>query len=153
VTPPVGIPEPDDTLAVNVTKPPNVDGFRDEVTAVLVTGSFTVNALANVAIPVPLTGALFVTETLREPGVAVGLIVTFAVIVPPFTIVVFTVMPVPRLTELTPLIKLLPVKTTSSVWATFPLVGAMAVSVGDGLLTVNAPLVAPVRLVDVAASV
>lgn len=152
MTLPVGVPETLVTVAPKVTDAPNVDGFSDEVRAVVVAGLFTVNAFVSDAVPPP--GALFVTETVRAPGVAPDPIVMFAVIcVALFTVVVFTVMFAPKLTELTPLMKLLPVKTTSSVCEIFPLVGAMDVSVGAGLLMLKSALVAGTRPVDVAASV
>jgi hypothetical protein len=40
-TVPVGVPPPLVTVAVNVTACPNVDGFADEPTAVLLEAAFT----------------------------------------------------------------------------------------------------------------
>jgi len=79
-----------------------------------------------------------VTETLRAPSAALASIVIFAVIcVPLLTVVEFTVMSAPKLTELIPSIKFVPVKTTSSVCKRLPFVGAMLAKVGAGLFTVN----------------
>ena len=129
-----------------------MEGFGEAVTTVVVAGLLIVKAFTNVAVPPP--GALLVTETLRVPGVAVELIVTFAVIcVALFMVTVFTVTSAPKLTELTPLMKLLPVKTTSRVCDRFPLAGVIDVSVGVGLLIVNSALVAAAREVEVAVSV
>ena len=90
---------------------------------------------------VPPPGALLVTETLRAPNAAFASIVIFAVIcVVLLTVVEFTVMSAPKLTELTPLIKFVPVNTTSSVCKRLPLVGARLAKVGTGLFMVNAGL-------------
>ena len=91
---------------------------------------------------VPPPGPLLVTETLRAPSAALASMVIFAVIcvVPPLaglTVVEFTVMSAPKLTELTPSIKFVPVKTTSSVCKRLPFVGAMLAKVGAGLFTVK----------------
>ena len=87
-----------------------------------------------------------VTETLWTPTVAFAGIVILAVIaVWLFTTVLLTVMSDPKLTELTPLMKLVPVKVTSSVCVRFPLVGEILANVGAGLLIVNDALVAPVK--------
>ena len=99
-------------------------------------GLFTVKILFA---EVPPPGALLVTEKFRAPVAALAAMVRFAVkFVELFTVVELTVMPLPTFTEVTPLIKFVPVKTTSSVCTRFPLIGAMLVKVGAGLLpTVN----------------
>ena len=80
---------------------------------------------------------------MRAPTVAPDPIVILAVsLMLLFTVVVLTVMFGPKLTLVTPLMYPLPLKTTSSVCDKLPLVGAMLVSVGAGLLIVNAALVA-----------
>lgn len=53
------------------------------------------------------------------------------------TLVALTVMSDPTFTEVTPLIKFVPVKTTSSVCNRFPLFGEMLVKAGAGLFTVK----------------
>jgi len=87
---------------------------------------------------------VLVTEKLRAPVVAAAVIVIFAVIcVLLSTVVVFTVRPEPpTLTELTPVLKLVPVKITSRVCSRLALVGEIPVSVGvGGVLTVTVGLV------------
>src|SRR5438045_5128864 len=129
MTLPVGVPALLVTVAVNATELPYVDGFNEDVTRVVVAGLSTVNAPVKVV--VPPTGATFVTETSRGPVAAVDAIVMFAVIcVPLSTDAVLTVMLGPKLTELTPLMKFVPVKTTFSVCVRVPLVGAMLIKVG-----------------------
>ena len=114
------------------------------MTVVLVVVLLTVNAFVRVAVPPP--GAGLVTETLRAPIVAPDPIVIFAVrLVLLFTVTVLTVMFVPKLTVVTPLMKFVPVKVTSSVSDKFPLVGDILVSVGARLLMLNAELVADVK--------
>jgi hypothetical protein len=148
ITLPVGVPASLDTFAVNVTDSPKVDGFRDETTCVVVAGLITVN---DCVAEVPPPGALFVTDTFRGPVAAVEAMVMLAVIwVALSTEVVFTVMSEPKFTELTPLMKFVPEKTTFRVCVRLPLAGAIVVSVGRGLLIVNDALVAPVRLLLVA---
>src|SRR6266849_4500921 len=151
MTLPVGVPAALETVAVNVTDCPKIDGVCDETTCVVVAGLITVN----VCVPeVPPPGALFVTDTLRGPVAAVEAMVMLAVIwVALSTEVVFTVMSEPKFTELTPLMKFVPVKTTFWLCVRFPLVGAILVSVGAGLLIVNDALVAPVRPLLAALSV
>jgi len=80
-----------------------------------------------------------VTKKFRAPVAAPAAIVRFAVkLVELFTVVELTVMPLPTFTEVTPLIKFVPVKITSSVCKRLPLIGKMLVNVGAGLLpTVN----------------
>jgi len=79
-----------------------------------------------------------VTEKLLAPAAAAEVMVRFAVkLVELFTVVELTVMPLPTFTEVTPVIKLVPVKFTSSVCKRLPLVGEMLVKVGAGLFTVN----------------
>ena len=76
-----------------------------------------------------------VTEKFRAPVAAPAAIVRFAVkFVALFTVVELTVMPLPTFTEVTSSIKFVPVKTTSSVCKRLPLIGAMLVKVGAGLL-------------------
>jgi len=75
---------------------------------------------------------------LRAPNAALAPMVIFAVIcVALLTTVEFKVMSAPKFTELTPSIKFVPVKTTSSVCKRLPLVGEMLVTVGAGLFTVK----------------
>jgi len=83
-----------------------------------------------------------VIETLRAPNAALPPMVIFAVIcvVPPLaglTVVELIVMSAPKFTELTPSIKFVPVKTTSSVCKRLPLAGARLAKVGTGLFTVK----------------
>ena len=86
----------------------------------------------------PPPGLLLVTETLRAPSAALASMVIFAVIcVALFTVAEFKVMSAPKVTELTPSIKFVPVKTTSSVCKRLPLVGERLVKVGGGLPTVK----------------
>jgi hypothetical protein len=74
-----------------------------------------------------------VTEKLCGPGAAEPVIVMFAVIcVELLTVVLFSVIPAPTFTVLTPAMKSLPVKTTSSVCSTAPVAGAIPVNVGVG---------------------
>ena len=54
------------------------------------------------------------------------------------TVVELTVMLEPKLTDVTPVMKFVPVSTTSSVCGRLPLVGDILVSVGTGLPTVKA---------------
>lgn len=92
-----------------------------------------------VRVAVPPPGAALVTDTFRAPVTAVPAIVMLAVIcvlLP--TVVEFTVMSNPKLTELTPLIKWVPVNTTSSVCSRLPLFGKILANVGAGLFTVTA---------------
>jgi hypothetical protein len=84
---------------------------------------------------VPPPGVPLVTEKLLLPVAAVAPMVMLATIcVELFTVVLFTVIPVPTFTELTPLIKLVPVKVTLSVCRRLPVVGEILVRVGAGLL-------------------
>jgi len=83
-----------------------------------------------------------VIETLRAPNAALASMEIFAVIcvVPPLaglTVVEFTVMSAPKLTELTPSIKFVPVKITSNVCKRLPLAGKRFAKVGAGLFTVK----------------
>jgi len=134
----MGVPLTLVTAAVKVTLSPYVEVFSgdEEVTDVAVAGLLTVNPFVRVAVPPP--GVLFVTDTFRAPTVAFEAIVMLAVIcVELSTVVEFAVIFVPKFTELTPVIKLVPVKTTFSVCERFPLVGEMLTSVGVGLFTVK----------------
>src|SRR5713101_2290236 len=116
-----------------------MDGLGADPTVVVVAGLLTVNAPFSMAVPPP--GVALVTETLCAPTVAFAGIVIFAVIaVWPFTTVLLTVMSDPKLTELTPVKKLVPVKVTFNVCVRLPLVGAMLVSVGAGLFTCRVPV-------------
>src|SRR5262245_56297332 len=54
------------------------------------------------------------------------------------TVVEFTVIPDPMVTELVPLMKPVPVKTTSTVCSLLATFGARLASVGAGFVTVNA---------------
>ncbi len=79
-------------------------------------GLLTVN-VCGALVPLPA----FVTVKVRGPVAAAAVIVMLAVIcVALFTVVVFTVIPRPTSTELAPLTKPVPVKTTSSVWRRLP---------------------------------
>ena len=80
-----------------------------------------------------------VTEKFLVPVVAVLLIVMFAVMLSEaLTVVLLTVMSLPpTFTELTPLIKFVPLKPTFNVCKRFPLDGEILVSVGEGLFTIN----------------
>ena len=82
-----------------------------------------------------------VTETLRPPKAALSPMLILAVsCVSPLaglTVIEFTVMFAPKFTELTPSIKFVPVKTTSSVCKRLPFVGAMLAKVGAGLFTIK----------------
>lgn len=99
------------------------------------TGLFTVKFWP---VEVPPPGALLVMEKLRTPVAAFAVIIIFAVkLVELFTVCALMIIPAPRLSALTPLIKLAPVKTTSSVCSRLPMLGAMLVSVGAGLFTVK----------------
>lgn len=93
-----------------------------------------------VRVAVPPPGAALVTDTFRAPVAAVPAIVMLAVIfVLLLTVVEFTVMSDPKLTELTPLMKLVPVNTTSSGGSPrVPLIGKIPANVGAGLFTVTA---------------
>ena len=83
---------------------------------------------------VPPPGPLLVTEKFRVPVAALVVMVRFAVkLVELFTVVKLIAMPLPRFTEVTPLIKFVPVKITSSVCKRLPLIGARLVKVGAGL--------------------
>ena len=85
---------------------------------------------------VPPPGPLFLTKKLRSPGAASAAIVRIAFrVVELSTIVDFTMIPSPTSTELTPLIKFVPVKTTSRFCDLPPNFGSMLVKVGAGLLT------------------
>jgi len=87
---------------------------------------------------VPPPGLLLVTETLRAPSTALAPMVIFAVICVALLMVTeLTVMSAPKFTELTPLIKFVPVKITSSVCKRLPLVGERLTKVGAGLFTVK----------------
>ena len=98
----MGVPLTLVTVAVKVTESPYVDGLSDESRVVVVTGLLTVKPFVRVAVPPP--GAGLVTDTLRGPTAAPDPIVMLAVIlIPLFTVIVFTVMLGPKLTELTPL--------------------------------------------------
>lgn len=98
-------------------------------------GLFTVKVCP---VDVPPPGPLFVTVKLLSPVAAASVIVRFAVkLSGRCTVVVFTVIPGPTFTLVTPLIKFDPVNPTSSVCSRFPLVGLMLVNVGAGILTVK----------------
>jgi len=100
------------------------------------TGFFTVKPLVRVAVPPP--GVAFLTDTSRGPvGAAAPIVILALILVPLLTVVEFTVMPDPKITELTPLMKWVPVKVTSSVCRRLPLVGEILVKVGAGLFTVT----------------
>jgi len=87
---------------------------------------------------VPPPGPLLVTEKFLAPMAATAVIVRFAVkFVELFTVVELIVIPAPALTAVTPLIKFVPVKTTSSVCKRSPLTGAMLSKVGLGFSTLN----------------
>jgi hypothetical protein len=74
----------------------------------------TVKAFVRLAVPPP--GAGFVAETVCAPSVAVEGIVMLAVMdVGLFTVTVLTVMSPPKLTVVTPPMKLLPVRVTFKV--------------------------------------
>ena len=74
----------------------------DEVTTVVVAGLLTVKPFVRVAVPPP--GAGLVTETLRAPTVALDVIVILAVsLTLLFTVTLLTVMFMPKLTVVTPL--------------------------------------------------
>ena len=91
---------------------------------------------------------VLVTEKLRIPGVADGLIVRFAVIcVELFTVVEFTAIPEPTFTELTPEMKFDPVKITFSVCPGTPLVGTIDVNVGVNVGCANTQ-VAPIPVLS-----
>ena len=86
----------------------------------------------------PPPGPLLVTEKFFAPVLANVVMVRLAVkLVELVTVMELTVMPAPTFTEVTPLIKFVPVKTTSRVCKRLPFVGAMLVKVGAGLLTVK----------------
>jgi len=86
----------------------------------------------------PPPGPVLVTEKLRAPVAALALIARFAFkVVELVTVAELTVIPAPALTEVTPLIKSVPVKTTSTVCRRLPLNGWIFVNVGAGLLTVK----------------
>lgn len=90
------------------------------------------------ALEVPPPGPLLMTKKLRVPGVAVKAIVIRAgMLVELVTVCGVTVMSFPQITLVTPLMKLVPVKVTSSICPRPPLVGLMLVNIGAGLLTVN----------------
>jgi len=92
--------------------------------------SFTVNMVLDC----PPPGALLITKKTRSPMAALAAMVRFAVkLVELFTVVELTAMPLPTFTEVTPSIKFVPVKTTSSVCKRLPLVGERFVKVGAGL--------------------
>jgi len=106
-----------------------------EILAKTGTGLFTVNVWFA---EVPPPGALLATEKSCAPVAALAVMVRFAVkLVELLTVVELTVMPVPAFTAVRPLIKLVPVKTTSSVCKRLPLIGDRLVKVGTGLLTVK----------------
>jgi hypothetical protein len=87
---------------------------------------------------VPLLGPLLVTEKLRLPVAARTVIVRLAFrLVELVTVVEFTVIPDPTFTELTILLKFLPVKTTSKVSNLLPLAGEMVVKATDCGFTAN----------------
>src|SRR5438445_13124051 len=118
-----------------------MDGLGVGPPVVVVAGLLTVNAPFSMAVPPP--GVALVTETLWTPTVAFAGIVILAVIaVWLFTTVLLTVLSDPKLTELTPLMKMVPVKVTSSVCVSFPLVGEIPASAVAGLLIVHDALVA-----------
>jgi len=79
-----------------------------------------------------------VTKRFRASVAAAAVIVKFAVkLVALFTVVELIVISLPTFTEVTPSIKFVPVKTTSSVCKRLPLFGAMLVKVGAGLFAVK----------------
>lgn len=91
----------------------------------------------------PPPGPLLVMEKFRGPIAAAAVIVRFAVkLVPPLagsTVLELTLMPLPAFTEVTPLIKFVPVKTTSSVCKRLPITGVISVNVGTGLPAIVKP--------------
>ena len=54
VTVPVGVPPVEVTVAVKVTAAPNVDGFRDEASAVALVACFTVSLSTEEVLPAKL---------------------------------------------------------------------------------------------------
>lgn len=99
-------------------------------------GLFTVKPFVSVSAPPP--GVVFVMITSRGPSTALSAIVMFAVSCVALLIVVaLTVISLPKLTLVTPAIKLLPFKTTSSVCKRPPLFGVAFVNTGAGLFTVK----------------
>src|SRR2546425_4094908 len=110
-----------------------MDGLGVDPTVVVVAGLLTVNAPFSVAVPPP--GVALVTETLWTPTVAFAGIVILAVIaVWLFTTGLLTLMSDPKLTELTPLMELVPGEVKSSGCVRFPLVSAILGSGGGGFL-------------------
>lgn len=82
------------------------------------------------------------TEKVRAPVAALGVISKLAIkLVELVTLTDLTVMPAPGLGLVRPLIKFVPVKTTSSVSKRLPLTGERPVKVGAGKLTVKTWLV------------
>jgi len=78
------------------------------------------------------------TAKFREPVAASAVIVKLAVkLVVLVTATLLTVMPEPTSTVVPPLIKFVPVKTTSKVCKRLPLAGAMLVNVGAGMPTLK----------------
>lgn len=99
-------------------------------------GLFTTRNVTEPDVPPP--GVALVTEKFLAPVSASAEMVIFAVkLVELLTVVEFTVMPVPTLTELTLLMKFDPVKFTLSVCPLVPDVGEMLASVGAGLFTLK----------------
>src|SRR2546426_9171331 len=65
VTVPVGVPAPGDTaltVAVNVTDTPNVDGFNDELTVVVLLAWLTVCVRSAEVLLLKLTSLVYVAE-------------------------------------------------------------------------------------------
>ena len=72
VTVPVGIGPPEEvTAAVKVTDWPNVDGFSDEVRAVVAVALFTVCDTVPEVLPVKLASPPYVAVTECVPGISV----------------------------------------------------------------------------------
>ena len=106
----VGVPV---DITVNMPAMPAVNVV---LAPLVICGGVPVTVKAPVRLAVPPPGAGFVTETVCPVSEAVEEIVILAVIwVPLFTVTLFTVMSGPKLTVVTPLRKLVPVKTTFRV--------------------------------------
>ena len=117
---------------------PRVPAVNVALAALVMCGGVPVTLKAPGRVAVPPPGPGFVTDTARGPSVAVDAMVMLAVIwTPLFTVTLLTAMSEPKLTVVAPR-KLDPPRTTFSVCVIFPLVGETLVSVGAGLLLVNA---------------
>lgn len=96
-----------------------------------------------------------VNVTLRNPVTVKGSIEIFAVaLVGLLTVMLLTVIPVPKLAVVVPCTKfvLVPVTTTFSVWAWAPLFGAMVLRTTVPGVTLNPPAIEAVSLPDVTAT-